>query len=95
VQGFLIGYFGHESIVQVNFCTKDSDSDRYDAVRQKILDSFRFDPDKDYSVAAEAANPSSRSLWSGVGEKAIAGAIIGGLIGVAGYFKSRFKKSTP
>jgi hypothetical protein len=95
VQGLLIGYFGHESLVQINFCTKDSDSDRYDTLRQRILDSFRFDPEKDYSVAAATANPSGHSLWSGVGEKAIAGAIIGGLIGVASYLKSRFKKSSP
>lgn len=37
-------------------------------------------------------NPSGRSIWSGVGEKAITGAIVGGILGLIGYLKSRSKK---
>lgn len=57
-----VGYFGRDSIVQVMFYSGRADWDRYADVRATIIDSFRFDPDKAYSVQVAASNPSPPSI---------------------------------
>jgi hypothetical protein len=92
VKGMLAGHFGHDSLIQIGVYTRESDWDRYTSTTQGIIDSFHFDAAADYSTAAALASP-SRNIWSGVAQKALAGGILGALIGGIGYAVSRFKKS--
>jgi hypothetical protein len=92
VRALIAGYFGREAIVQVGFFAKEGDWDRYVGAGQGMVDSLRFDPGTEYSDAIAKANPSRRSIWSGVGEKALSGAIVGIIAGVVGYVVSRFRK---
>jgi hypothetical protein len=98
LRGLVVGHFGRESIVQIAFYCRAADWDHYAATNQEIVDSFRFDATKDYSVEAAIANPSQRPIWSGVGEKALAGAIAGavlGAIGAIGAVLAKLRKAKP
>ena len=93
VRGLTVGYFGRECIVQVNFYAAEGNWDQHISVGTSIIDSFRFDLAKEY-VAAAALKPVNRSIWSGVGEKAIVGGIIGVLLMIF-FTVSRLLKSKP
>jgi len=43
-----VGYFGHQSIVQLLFYSRSGDWDRHSDMRRSLLDSFRFDTDRAY-----------------------------------------------
>ena len=96
--GLVVGYFGRDSLVQVNFYSRRSDWDRYADVRRAIVDSFRFDPHKAYSVQVAAVNPTPPSIWSRALEKAVIGAVMGGILGLvfaAIAAVKRKKRATP
>jgi hypothetical protein len=98
VRGLMAGHFGRDSIVQVAFYCRAADWDHYAATNQGIIDSFRFDATRDYSVEAAIAHPSERSTWSGVGEKALGGLIVGAVAGAIagiGAALSRLRKAKP
>ncbi len=97
IRGLIAGYFGRDSVVQVNFYSRRSDWDRHADVRNAILDSFRFDSDKAYSVELAAANPSPPPVWKTILDKSFSGALIGGSIALifAGIRAAKRKKSTP
>lgn len=80
IRALTVGYFGRDSIVQVVFYSLRDDWDRYADVRATIVDSFRFDLAKAYSVQVAASNPSPPSIWSRAMGKAITGGIAGGII---------------
>lgn len=92
VRGLIAGYFGRESLVQVCFYATEKDWNRHISTGRSIVDSFRFDPAKDYSVAVAAANPTKRSIWSGVGEKALTGALMAVVVGLISGIASINKK---
>lgn len=69
VRAFVVGYFGREALVQVGFYCRVSDWGVYEHERHEILDSFRFDPDKAYSVHSESGDSSGASIWRSVAEK--------------------------
>lgn len=52
INGMMVGYFGHEAVVQLCFYGKDEQWEQQLAAAQPILDSFYFDPDKDFVEAA-------------------------------------------
>ena len=92
IRGLIVGYFGRDSLVQVAFYSRRSDWDHYADVRRAILESFRFAPDKAYSVELAAANPSPPSIW-GVG---LTGGIVGVTIaGIAVIAAMKRKKPAP
>lgn len=62
IRTLIVGYFGRDSLVQVMFYSRRADWDRDADVRATIVDSFRFDPDKAYSVQIAASNPSPPSI---------------------------------
>jgi hypothetical protein len=64
VRGLLVGNFGRDSIVQMGFYTKAEEWDQQVAAGRSMIDSFRFDPDKAYSAAA---NSGGGSLPAGMG----------------------------
>lgn len=76
IRGLTAGYFGRDSIVQVMFYSRRADWDRYAYVRGTIVDSFRFNPDKAYSVQVATSNPSPPSIWAGVLGKGITGGLV-------------------
>ena len=89
VRTLMAGYFGRESLVQVAVSARQKDWDAAAGPAQKIIDSFRFDPDKAYSVAEAEAHPSSRSIWHGTGEAAAVGAVLA----LLAYFGRKMTKS--
>ena len=76
-----VGYFGRDSIVKVTFYSRLADWDRDADVRERIVDSFRFDPDKAYSVQVAALTPTPPSIWSRVLGRATTGVFAGVIIG--------------
>ena len=80
IRGLIVGYFGRDAIVQVMFYSRRADWDRYADVRATIVDSFRFDPNKAYSVQVAASNPTPPSIWSRVLANGIAFGIVAGLL---------------
>jgi hypothetical protein len=79
VREYTVGYFGHTGVVQVVFCTPTGDWDRGAATARALADSFRYDPDRDYSVQAAArAKPVDILDPSFMGH--IAGAVLGVVI---------------
>ncbi len=97
VRGLMVGYFGRDSIVQIMFYSRRAEWDQHATVASLIMDSFRFDPEKAYSVQTAIANPTPPSLWSRVAAKGIAGAIGGGLFALifGGIAASKRKKEPP
>jgi len=96
--GLVVGYFGRDSLVHVSFYSRRSDWDRYADVRRAIVDSFRFDPHKAYSVQVAAVNPTPPSIWSSALKKAVVGAVVGGILGLvfaAIAAVKRKKRATP
>ncbi|UCE59698.1 MAG: hypothetical protein JSU63_19930 [Phycisphaerales bacterium] len=94
VRGLIAGHFGRDSVVQVAFYSLRSDWDRYAEVRSAIIDSFRFDPEKAYSIAVAQANPTPPPRWHSVLRGALIGAIVGALWGVIGMMKRKRKVRT-
>jgi uncharacterized membrane-anchored protein len=90
VRGMTAGYFGKESLVQVNYYTRAGDWDQHAAARQSILDSFQFDADKAYSVAAESA--AGRRRGKGILRNAIIGAVVAAVVGGVVAMMSKSKK---
>ena len=66
-------------------------------MRRTIVESFRFEPDKAYSVEVAAANPTPSSIWQRVLEKGLVGGITGGIIAaiIAGIAAMKRKKPAP
>ena len=97
IRGLVVGYFGRDSVVQVAFYSRRSDWDRHADVRRTIVESFRFEPDKAYSVEVAAANPTPSSIWQRVLEKGLVGGITGGIIAaiIAGIAAMKRKKPAP
>ena len=101
VQGTLAGYFGRDSVVQVCFYAKAEDWPLMAPTGQQIIDSFHFDPAEAYVVETAAANTSSsssisspkNSIWSGIGGQVLSSGGAAALLGVVGFFISRFVKS--
>jgi len=94
VHGQMTGYFGRKCLVQVTFYCRVADADQLATTSQLIADSFHFDADNAYSEAEAAAHPTNPSVLTGVGEKAIEGAVIAagaGLLGLA--FRGRKRQA--
>lgn len=92
IRGLVIGYFGRDSIVQVVFYARSSDWDQHADEGLKILESFRFTPDKAYSVEVATAHPTPPSLWQSILGKGMIGAIAGG-IAAAVFVGLKYKKA--
>ena len=80
IRGLCVGHFGRESIVQVLFYTDAASWDSYEDARLSMMDSFRFDPDKAYSAAVAAANPTPKAFLVRLVERSlIVGAVSGAI----------------
>ena len=68
VRGLIVGYFGRDSIVQIAFYSRSAEWEHYVGAGQTIADSFRFDPNKAYSVelavAKDSGLPSAQAVDS-------------------------------
>ncbi len=80
IRGLVVGYFGRDSLVHVMFYSRRADWDRHADLRATIIDSFRFDPDKSYSVEFAASNPSPPWIWTRWSQDIIAFCIVTGLL---------------
>jgi hypothetical protein len=92
VRGQLTGFFGKECIVQVATYVKSSDWDQHPGEYSAIEDSFRFDPDKAYSVAEAVAHPSRQGFnWAQSGNSTLIGVVAGGIVALVCFaiFKAR------
>src|SRR3989344_1083448 len=81
VSGLTAIFLGKQGITQVNFYAISSEYSRWLPVFNSIIDSFKFDAAYAYDPAEAVKNDSS-SLFEGVAEKGLSGAIIGGIIGL-------------
>lgn len=99
VKAVMVGYFGREAVVQFCFYAKETQWDQQFAAAQPILDSFHFDPDKDYSVVAAIEHPSrmehssSQSTWLDAVEKRFAEGVAVLVVGALCFMVTQLRKS--
>lgn len=100
VRAFMVGHFGRSSLIEVIFYCLEDEWDQYSDVRERIIDSFRFDPDKAYSVQIATANLTSPSLLTRMLENGVTGFVAGSfaaliivVVGISIHKKSRVTKS--
>ncbi|OGN08411.1 MAG: hypothetical protein A2750_02560 [Candidatus Yanofskybacteria bacterium RIFCSPHIGHO2_01_FULL_45_42] len=81
VNGLIAMFLGKQGITQLNFYAVSSEYSRWLPIFNSMIDSFKFDPAYAYDPV-EAVKNDSPSLFEGVAEKGLSGAIIGGIIGL-------------
>jgi len=57
INGLMVGYFGHEAVVQLCFYGQDAQWEQGVAAARPILNSLHFDPDKDFVDATIEHSP--------------------------------------
>lgn len=79
IRGRSVGYFGRESIIQVNCYAREPEWEQYRETFDSFADSFRFDGDKVYDPALEA---SSAINWSRIATRGAIGAVACGAFAI-------------
>ena len=92
VKGLLAMFLGKSGITQLNFYSVKSEYSENLSIFNQIIDSFSYEQGYEYNEQ-EAKKNDSPSIFEGVAEKGIIGAITGGLIAlIFGLFSKSKKK---
>ncbi|MDX9778626.1 MAG: DUF2167 domain-containing protein [Patescibacteria group bacterium] len=91
VKGLLAMFLGKSGITQLNFYSVKSEYSENLSTFNQIIDSFSYEQGYEYNEE-EAKKNDSPSIFEGVAEKGIIGAITGGLIALIFGLFSRSKK---
>ena len=95
VNGLMAMFLGKKGITQMNFYSLQNDQSKWLPVFNSIIDSFKYDDGFAYNPE-EAKKSDSSSVFEGVVEKGIGGAIVGGFlmlfIGLIGMLFRKIKK---
>ncbi len=91
VRGEAVGYFGKECVVQIMFYATPKDLARTTNVRDRIFNSFKFDPAHAYDptvAVASAVGPFTKRVL----DRALIGGVIGGGIAVLVCLMKAFRR---
>jgi hypothetical protein len=81
VNGLIVMFFGENKITQLNFYSTKSEYSEWLPVFNSIVDSFKYDDGFIYNPV-EAEKNDTLSIFNGVMEKGVSGAIAGGFLGI-------------
>jgi hypothetical protein len=98
VNGLIAMFLGKNGITQINFYSLQNDQSEWLPVFNSIIDSFKYDEGFAYNLE-EAEKNNTPSVFEGVVEEGIGGAIVGGILGliaviVGWIFRKRSNKNT-
>jgi len=91
VRAEAVGYFGKEGVVQIMFYATPKDLSRTSNVRERIFNSFKFDPAHAYDPAVAVAS-SSGFVPKRVMDYALIGGIAGGSVAVLICLMKAFRR---
>lgn len=81
VNGLIAMFLGKQGITQLNFYAVAAEYSRWLPIFTSMIDSFQYETAYAYDPV-EAVKNDSPSLFEGVAEKGLTGAITGGIIGL-------------